>query len=172
MAYGLLLLRLVAGLTMFGHGTQKLFGWFGGHGVKGTAGFFDQLGFRSAALMALLAAMSETVGGVLFALGLVTPLAAFLIAIVMLNAIRTVHYRKGFWVMSGGYEFNLLLLTVVVAIAATGPGRFSLDRLIGWDDELTGVWWAVGIFVAALAGSIATTELFRKRSAAVQPQPG
>jgi len=105
---------------MFGHGAQKLFGWWGGHGPKGTGGFFGQLGFRAPVLMAIVAGLSESTG-VLLALGFVTPLAGLAIAVVMLNAIGTVHWTKGFWNGNGGYEFPLTLLTVVVAIAAIGP---------------------------------------------------
>jgi putative oxidoreductase len=166
MAYGLLLLRVVAGLTMAAHGTQKLFGWFGGGGLKGTAAGFESLGFRPAPLMALSAGLAET-AGVLFAIGFLTPLAALAIATVMLNAIESVHWKNGFFAGAGGYEFNLLLLTVAVAVAATGPGRFSLDRALGWDDNLSGVWWAVGVLVAALAISLVTTGLLRRRTPAV-----
>jgi putative oxidoreductase len=163
MAYGLLLLRVVAGLTMAAHGTQKLFGWFGGGGLKGTAEGFGGMGFRPAPLMALLAALGET-SGVLLALGFLTPLAALAIATVMLNAIESVHWKNGFFNGKGGYEFNLLLLTVAVAVAATGPGRFSLDHALGWDDNLSGLWWGVGVLVSALAISAVTTGLLRRRT--------
>jgi putative oxidoreductase len=166
MATGLLLLRVVAGLTMAAHGTQKLVGWFGGSGLKGTAEGFESLGFRPAPLMALIAGLSETTG-VLFALGFLTPLASLAIATVMLNAIESVHWKNGFFNANGGYEFNLLLLTVAVAIAATGPGRFSLDHALGWDDNLSGAWWGVGVFVASLAISFVTTRVPRKPTPAV-----
>src|SRR3954454_16877023 len=124
MSYGILLLRVVVGLTLAGHGAQKLFGWFGGHGPRGTAAFFGgTLGFRSPLLMALLAGTSE-LGGLLFAVGFLTPLASLGIVSTMLVAIATVHWKNGFWAASGGYEFNLVLLTVATAVAATGPGRF------------------------------------------------
>jgi putative oxidoreductase len=165
-AYGLLLLRVVAGLTIAAHGTQKLFGWFGGGGLKGTAASFEGLGFRPAPLMALFAGLAET-SGVLFALGFVTPLAALGMAIVMLNAIESVHWKNGFFAGKGGYEFNLQLLAIAVAITATGPGRFSLDRALGWDDNLSGLWWGVGVFVTALAVSLVTTGLLRQRTPAV-----
>jgi len=167
MAYGLLLLRVVIGGTMFAHGAQKLFGWFGGHGLRGTGGFFGSLGFRAPLLMALLAGASEA-AGLLFALGLLTPLAALGIAVVMLMAVATVHWAKGFWNMAGGYEFNLTLLAVAVAVAATGPGRFSLDRLIGWDDELSGLWWGLGVLGAAILAAAATLTVGR---AAPAPAP-
>src|SRR3954451_1531104 len=123
MAYGILFLRIVVGLTLAAHGAQKLFGRFGGHGPRGTAGFFsEQLGFRSPLLMALLAGGAE-LGGLLFAAGFLTPLAALSIVATMLMAVATVHWKNGFWVASGGFEFTLVLLSVAAAVAATGPGR-------------------------------------------------
>ena len=169
MSYGLLLLRVVVGGTMFSHGAQKLFGWFGGHGLRGTAGFFESLGWRLPLAMAFLAGLAET-SGVAFALGLLTPLAALAIAVVMLNAIFVVHWRNGFFNGNGGLEFPLTLATVAVALAATGPGRFSIDRLIGWDDNISGVWWGVGLAAAALAISFLTVTVLRHREA-MQEQP-
>ena len=95
--------------------------------------------------------------GLAFAAGFVTPLAALGLAVVMLTAIGVVHWSKGFWNTAGGYEFNLLILAVAVAVSATGPGRFSIDRAIGWDDNISGAWWALG--VAAAAGAIAFVNL-------------
>jgi putative oxidoreductase len=169
MSYGLLLLRIVVGATMFSHGAQKLFGWFGGHGLRGTAGFFGSLGWRLPLLMAFLAGLAEA-SGLAFAAGILTPLAAFGIAVVMLNAIIVVHWRNGFFNGNGGVEFPLVLATVAVAVAAIGPGRFSIDRLIGWDDNISGVWWGVGVLGAALAVSFLTTTVFRHREA-MQEQP-
>jgi putative oxidoreductase len=164
MSYGLLLLRVVVGATMFGHGAQKLFGWFGGHGPRGTGGFFGQLGYRAPVVMAIFAGLAESSGS-LFALGFVTPLASLAIAVVMLNAIITVHWTKGFWATNGGYEFPLVLLTVAVSVAAIGPGRFSIDRAIGWDDNISGLWWGVGVLGAALVLSLLTVTLGRRRAA-------
>jgi putative oxidoreductase len=162
MAYGLLLLRVVTGGTLFAHGAQKLFGWFGGGGVRGTAGFFRNLGFRAPAAMAVLAGLGE-VGGLSFAAGFLTPLASLGIAVVMLTAIGVVHWSRGFFNSAGGYEFNLLILTVAIAVAATGPGRFSIDRAIGWDDNITGLWWAVGVAVAAAAITYVNLNVLRRR---------
>jgi putative oxidoreductase len=156
MAYGILFLRLVVGLLLFGHGAQKLFGWFGGHGPRGTAGFFGSLGFRRehALPMAVLAGVSEA-AGLFFALGLFTPFAALALATVMVVAVGTVHWRNGLWVTNGGFEFNLVLWTVAIAVAASGPGRLSLDAALGWVDNLSGVWWGVGVLVASLfAGAV------------------
>jgi putative oxidoreductase len=169
MSYGLLLLRVVVGLTLAAHGTQKLFGWFGGHGPRDTAGFFAQLGFRWATAMAILAGAAET-AGVLFALGFLTPFAALGMAIVMLVSIVTVHLEKGFWATNGGYEFNLALLTVAIAVAATGPGRFSIDRALAWDDNLRGLWWGVGVAAATAAIGFVVLTLGR-RSQALKPHP-
>src|SRR5919206_2484072 len=121
MSYGLLLLRVVVGLTLAAHGAQKLFGWFGGHGPRGTAGFFGQLGFRRehALPMALIAGASEA-AGLLFAVGFVTPFAALALASVMVVAVGTVHWRNGLWSTAGGYEFNLVLWTSAITVAASG----------------------------------------------------
>jgi putative oxidoreductase len=162
MAYGLLLLRIVIGGTLFAHGAQKLFGWFGGHGLRGTAGFFGSIGWRAPLLMAFLAGLGEA-SGLAFAAGFLTPLAALGIATVMLNAILAVHWKNGFFNGDGGLEFPLSLATVAVAVAAAGPGRFSIDRLIGWDDNISGVWWGVGVAAAAIGITLITMTVFRAR---------
>jgi putative oxidoreductase len=165
MSYGLLLLRVFVGLSFFGHGTQKLFGWFGGYGPQGTGGFFASQGFRPGVQMAVLAGIAEAGGGTLLALGLLTPLACAAIAVVMLNAIFAVTLKRGFML---GSEIELTYLVTVISLAAIGPGRFSLDRAIGWDDDLSGVWWGVGAFVVAAAISFVTLTFFRTKP---PPQP-
>jgi putative oxidoreductase len=160
MSYGLLLLRVFVGLAFVGHGTQKLFGWFGGYGPKGTGGFMASQGYRAGVLMAVAAGLCETVGGALLALGFATPLAGALLAIVMLNAIGSVTFKKGFML---GSELELTYLTVAVSLAAIGPGRFSLDRAFGWDDNISGVWWGVLALGAALVVSFVTLTLGRAR---------
>ena len=162
MAYGLLLLRVVVGGTMFTHGAQKLFGWFGGGGPRGTADFFGALGFRAPLAMAVLAGLSES-SGAFFAAGFLTPVASLGICVVMVVAILTVHISKGFFVSNGGYEYNLTLYTVAVAVAATGPGRFSADRALHWDDNLSGLWWGVGVLGASLVLGGLTVTLGRRR---------
>jgi len=165
MSYGIFLLRVVLGSIMAAHGAQKLFGWFGGGGPRGTAAGFTQLRFRAPLLLALAAGLAEFGGGLLIAAGLLTPLAAIAIAVVMLNAIGTVHWRNGFFNSAGGYEFHLLVLAVAVAIAATGAARFSLDNVIGWADNISGLWWGVGVIaISALVSSI-TLTLGRRSSA-------
>ena len=148
---------------------QKLFGWFGGHGLRGTTGFFESLGWRLPLALAFLAGLAET-SGVAFALGLLTPLAALGIAVVMLNAIFAVHWKNGFFNGDGGLEFPLSLATVAVAVAAIGPGRFSIDRALSWDDNISGVWWGVGVLGAALGVAFVTVSVLRHRQA-MQEQP-
>jgi putative oxidoreductase len=167
MSYGLLLLRVVVGGTMAAHGAQKLFGWFDGPGLEGVKGMLANFGFRVPSLLALGLALTEC-AGTLFALGLLTPFAALGIVVVMLNAIALVHFKNGFWAGKGGYEFNLVLLTVAVAVAATGPGRFSLDRALGWDDNLSGLWWGVGVLGAAAVLSFLALSLGRRRQRLTQ----
>lgn len=161
MAYGLLFLRVVVGLVLAAHGTQKLLGWWGGGGIRGTAAWLGSSGFRPPLLMTLLVGASET-SGTLFALGLLTPFAALAIASVMVVAVGSVHWKNGFFATKGGYEFNLTLWAAVIAVAAIGPGRFSLDRAFGWDDNLSGVWWGVGVLALSLAGGALVLASRRK----------
>jgi putative oxidoreductase len=161
-SYGLLFLRVVIGGIFSAHGAQKLLGWFGGPGLEGTRGWLGNLSFRLPAVMALVVALSES-SGVLFAVGLLTPFAALLMCSVMCVAIAAVHWPNGFFNGSKGYEFNLSLIAATVAVAATGPGRFSLDRLIGWDDNLSGLWWGVGVLVAATLGAASVLTTMRTR---------
>ncbi|AMA74152.1 MULTISPECIES: DoxX family protein [Aneurinibacillus] len=126
MDLGLLLIRLVVGLTFAGHGAQKLFGWFGGYGLKGTAGWLESIGVRPGILMALLAGLGELVGGLLFAAGVFTWLGAALIVITMLVAIVTVHGKNGYWITQNGFEYNLMLIVVAIGIALIGPGAYVL----------------------------------------------
>jgi putative oxidoreductase len=130
MDLGLLMIRLVIGVLFIGHGAQKLFGWFGGYGLKGTGGWFDSIGMKPGVTMALIAGLSELIGGSLFALGLLTPLAGILIAGTMAMAIMKVHAANGLWATANGYEYNLTLLAVAIGIALIGPGRYALDAFL------------------------------------------
>ena len=104
---GLLIIRLVIGLLFVGHGAQKLFGWFGGYGLKGTGGWFESIGIKPGVTMALIAGLTELIGGILFTLGLLTPLAGIMIAGTMVMAIVKVHAPNGLWATENGYEYNL-----------------------------------------------------------------
>jgi putative oxidoreductase len=123
---GLLLIRLVVGLTFMGHGAQKLFGWFGGYGIKGTAGWMESIGMKPGVLMAIMAGAGEFIGGALFAAGVLTPVGAALIVITMLTAIFTVHGKNGYWVTQNGFEYNFVLLVVAIGVALIGPGAYVL----------------------------------------------
>ncbi|WP_342047657.1 DoxX family protein [Bacillus sp. OTU530] len=127
---GLLIIRLVIGLLFVGHGAQKLFGWFGGYGLKGTGGWFESIGMKPGVTMALFAGLAEFIGGILFALGLLTPLAGILIAGTMAMAIVKVHAPNGLWATANGYEYNLTLLAVAIGIALVGPGQYALDSFL------------------------------------------
>lgn len=127
MALGLLIIRLVIGLTMAAHGTQKLFGWFGGYGPKGTGGFFESIGIKPGVLMAVVAGLIELAGGLFFAAGLWTEVGAALIIITMIMAIIKVHGKNGYWVTSNGFEYNLALLVIALGVALIGAGDYSID---------------------------------------------
>ncbi|SFA44238.1 putative oxidoreductase [Parageobacillus thermantarcticus] len=127
---GLLLIRLVFGLTFAGHGAQKLFGWFGGPGLKGTAGWMESIGLKPGKAMAIAAGVSELVGGILFAVGLWTPLAALLMVVSMIVAIAKVHGPNGYWATQNGYEYNLAIIIVAIGVALIGPGQYALDAVI------------------------------------------
>ena len=164
MALGLLILRLVVGLTMAAHGAQKLFGWFGGYGLQGTGGFLEQLGFVPGRRNALFAGLAEFVGGLLLALGFATPLAATLIVSVMFVAIATVHLKHGYFVSNQGYEYNLLLAVVAVSVAMIGAGPISVDAALGIQDA--GALWGIGALLAGIIGG--SIQLAGRRAPAVQ----
>ena len=152
MDLGLLILRFVVGLTLAAHGAQKLFGWFGGYGLDATGQFMETLGFQPGRRHAALAGLTEAGGGVLLALGLLTPLGAALIASVMLVATITVHLRNGFFAPSGGFEYNLVLATAAVSLAFSGPGALSIDALLGY--SFAGTFWGVGAIIVAIVGAL------------------
>ncbi|MGJ7913345.1 DoxX family protein [Neobacillus sp. LXY-1] len=127
---GLLIIRLIVGLLFVGHGAQKLFGWFGGYGIKGTGGWFESIGMKPGITMALFAGLAEFIGGILFALGFLTPLAAIIIAGTMVMAIVKVHGPNGLWATANGYEYNLTLIAVSIGIVFTGPGKYAIDAFL------------------------------------------
>ncbi|MFF8774172.1 DoxX family membrane protein [Kitasatospora sp. NPDC015120] len=126
---GLLLLRLALGLTMAAHGSQKLFGWFGGGGIDGTGAFFESKGYPAATFMAVVAGLTEVGGGLALAVGLLAPLAAAAILGTMLNALA-VTWNGSFFAMKGGSEYELLLIAAAAGLALTGPGRYAVDRYL------------------------------------------
>src|SRR5262245_21535625 len=129
----ILFIRLTFGLAMAAHGAQKLFGWFSGYGIKKTGGFFEAIGFRPGVPFAIAAGLSELGGGILIAVGLFTPLGAAAVVSAMLGAMISVHVKNGFFAMSDGIELPFLYAVAAVAVAWTGAGAFSLDRLLGLD---------------------------------------
>jgi putative oxidoreductase len=150
MSYGLLLLRLVGGLTISAHGVQKLFGWFGGHGLEATSGFFGNIGLRPGKRAATAAGASEALGGALLAAGFLTPVAQAMLTGVMAQAIRTVHLSKGPWNQDGGWEYPAVLIAVATALTDAGPGEWSLDHALGLN--LKGPAWAAAALAAGVAG--------------------
>jgi putative oxidoreductase len=164
MNIGVLLLRLAAGLTLAAHGSQKLFGWFGGYGLDGTGGFLEQLGFTPGKRQAAAAGLAEMGGGLLLALGFLTPLAAALVGAVMLVAAASVHLKNGFFATGGGFEYNLVLGTAGLSLAFTGPGTLSLDGALGL--PLAGLGWGIAAVVVALVGGGAQLARRQRPSAA------
>lgn len=154
MNIGLLVLRIVVGLLFAGHGARKLLGMFGGHGLAGTARYFEGLGLRPARPYAVMAGLCELGGGVMLALGLITPAAALVLTAVMTTAILAVHLSKGPWFEDGGYEYNVVLVAVTFALTAIGSGRYSLDHALGL--HVAGWKWAVGELVLGVLGGLAT----------------
>ena len=127
----LLILRVVVGLFLMGHGAQKLFGWFGGKGFTATIGLLKSLGFKPAGFWALLGVLGEFGGGLLLVLGLLTPLGALGVFASMLMAVLKFHWSKGFWAAKGGYEYPLILAILGFVLGLMGPGSYSLDALFG-----------------------------------------
>src|SRR4030095_12282650 len=161
---GLLILRLVVGLSMAAHGTQKLFGWLGGHGLAGTGGFFEMLGFRPGRAFAFAAGATELVSGILIALGFLGPIGSALLLSVMIVAAVTVHWKNGFFAASNGIEVNTLFSVAAVALAFTGFGAFSIDALIGIDTLITPTI-AIAAIIAGIAGAVANLSLRRPQAA-------
>lgn len=149
---GLLLLRLGTGGVLAAHGTQKLFGWFGGHGLEGTGAFMESVGYAPGKASATASGLAETGGGALLALGLATPAAGAAAAGAMAGA-SAVHAPNGFFNAGGGYEYAATLGLAAAGLAVTGPGRLSLDHALG---HVLDRGWMVP---AALAGTAAVTAV-------------
>ncbi|MFD8262904.1 DoxX family protein [Streptomyces griseoluteus] len=140
--WGLLLIRLTFGLLMAGHGAQKLFGILGGQGLTATGKGFESLGYRPGKVFATIGGLSELLGGLGLALGLLTPLAAAALIGVMINAMALVTGPGGLWETDGGVEYNVCISVVALGIAAIGPGRLALDRFFPWG---RGGWWPAAV---------------------------
>jgi putative oxidoreductase len=160
--------RVVIGGLFVGHGTQKLFGWFGGGGLEATSAGFHSMGLRPGRRNAIAAGAAEAGGGAALALGAAMPLAGAALIGTMITAIRTVHLKNGPWATNGGYEYNLVLIAAVAALVEVGPGCLSVDALRG--SKRRGALWALAAIAAGAAGSFAATEL-AKREDAAHPVP-
>lgn len=150
---------LIGGLFI-GHGTQKLFGWFGGPGRAGTEAMMESIDMRPAKVHAVLAGATETVGGGLLAAGLATPLASAALTGVMTTAIKKVHLPNGPWAAKGGWEYNAVLIGALAALTEAGPGKLSLDHLLGI--ERRGTRWALAALGTGVATAFATMALGRR----------
>lgn len=126
MDVGLLIIRLVVGLSMAGHGAQKLFGWFGGNGLKNTGAFFESIRIKPGIIMATLVGLFEFVGGLMLAAGILPWVAAVLITIVMAGAIFKVHLSNGYWADKGGIEYPVVTIAIVIGIALIGSGSYAI----------------------------------------------
>src|SRR3954469_19642043 len=165
MDLALFVLRVVVGGLFAAHGAQKLFGSLGGHGIAGTGQFFESLGLQPGERHARLAGLGEFGGGLLLILGLLTPLGAAALIGVMTVAILTVHAPKGWQATEGGYEYNVVLGAVAFALAAAGPGAWSIDHAIGFDG---GVAWGFLPLAAGVLGGMG--GLISARGAGRRPQ--
>ena len=179
---GRLLLRVTVGVFFIGHGTQKLFGWFGGRGLDATAEGFEKHGLRPGKANALVAGSAEAGGGALLVAGLATPLATSILVATMLTAIKRVHLKNGPWNGNGGYEYNAVLIAALATIAEAGPGPFSIDEAhdrghAGGHHALRTL--GIGVLGAAAAhfsaehwpAAEATTAAAEVAPAAAEPQP-
>jgi putative oxidoreductase len=160
MKVGRLAARTVIGGLFIGHGTQKLFGWFGGPGLEGTEQMMGALEMRPTRANALAAGLSETVGGALLLAGAATPLAASSLIGTMVTAIRKVHQSQGVWAAQGGWEYNAVLIASLVALIDAGPGELSIDAALGRDEW--GPGWALGGLVLGTAASSAAIAMGKR----------
>jgi putative oxidoreductase len=169
MKLGLTILRAVVGGTFFAHGAQKLFGWFGGPGLEGMGKGFEQMGMRPGRRNAMIAGVAEAGGGTLLATGFLTPVGAAGVIGVMHQAVRKVHWEKGFFMTAGGYEYNLALVAACVALVDAGPGPWSLDRALG--TEKSGPLWALAALSAGLAGPLLLERMAPPPEEPERPEP-
>jgi putative oxidoreductase len=170
MDVALLVIRVVVGLLLLGHGTQKLFGWFGGGGITGTGSFMESIGFRPAKPMAIMAGLGEAAGGTLLALGLLTPFGCAAVIAVMMNA-TVPSWGKGPFNQNGGWELPLTYAIIGGTIAFTGPGTLSLDNAFDWTLTST-TWGIVAVATGFIAGALnLATRQFRMHGAHSMGRP-
>jgi putative oxidoreductase len=168
MNIALLILRAVVGGLFMGHGAQKLFGWFGGHGLEGTGGFMSSVGYRPGRRLALVAGLVEFGGGLLLALGFLTPLAAALFVGQMTAATLAVHLDNGLWNEKGGFEFPLVLAVVALVVAFAGPGTISVDNALG--TEVSGTVPMVAALLAGVGAALFMDAVRRSNLAEGEPE--
>jgi putative oxidoreductase len=164
MHIGRLAARVVIGGLFVGHGTQKLFGWFGGPGLTGTEQMMGAIRMRPTRANALAAGVSESAGGALLMAGAATPLAASALMGTMLTAIRKVHQPKGVWAAQGGWEYNAVLIAALLALTDGGPGDLSVDAALGRQEW--GPRWALAGLAAGAAASAAAIAIGERAPAA------
>lgn len=169
MDLGKLILRLVAGGLLGAHGLQKLRGSFGGPGLTGTEGFMGALGMHPARRNAVAVAWTETAGGAAIALGAGTPFAAAGLIATQLVAVQKVHGKNGPWASGGGYEYNAVLIALLTALADDGPGRVSLDALLG--KSRWGLGWGVFALVAGAAGAAGVLQAAQRSAPPADAAP-
>ena len=158
---GIVVIRVLFGVAIAAHGAQKIFGWFGGYGLKGTGGFFEGLGFRPGTAFAAAAGLSEFGGGSLLILGLLTPLGAAAVLAAMLVAMVSVHLKNGFFAMANGIELPFLYAATAIGVAFTGAGAYSLDALFG--QKLLSEPPIIGVILGlAVVGAAVTLGLRRQ----------
>ena len=150
---GLLLARLTLGLLMAAHGSQKLFGWFGGKGIVATAGIFDVIGFRPGRLFATVAAVTEIGSGLLVALGLLGPVGPALVISVMIVAAASMHWKNGIFAAANGIELPLLYGVGALTLLLSGPGDLSLDAALGLE-SLSAPMLQFGALAAGILSAI------------------
>ena len=168
MSVGRAILRAIVGALFVGHGTQKLFGWFGGSGPDATAQTMDRLELRPPRAHANVAGAAEAAGGAMLAVGALTPIASTVLSSVMITAIRKVHGKNGPWNTGGGYEYNAVLLAALFTISAEGPGSYSVDGRAF--PRFRGPGVALAQLAIAYAGSrLATSGLVNARAAELEP---
>lgn len=172
LAIGLLVLRLVVGVTVSAHGAQKLFGWFGGPGLSGFGGMLESMKVRPSALWALVASAGEFVGGILLVLGLLNPIGPFMVAGSMLVAIVLVHASKGFWNANRGVEFPLQILAAAIALSLTGYGAFSVDAAVGIALPMPATWIVLALLTLLTAGAVTAMPRLPDRAPASRRQLG